>query len=111
MITIGIPTYERTSYIQGALESCLNQTHSDYEILLNDTSSHDRIQELAQSYGSDKIRILRNPATMTIMQKLNMLLREARGEWMLILCDDDLLSPGYLSAMAEKINQNPDATV
>jgi hypothetical protein len=111
MITIGIPTYERTTYIAGALESCLRQNYSNFEILINDTSSHDRIQDLAASYGSDKIRYIRNASGMAVTPKLNQLLAEARGDWMLILCDDDLLEPDYLKAMAAKIKSFPAATL
>lgn len=111
MITIGIPTYERTTYIKGALESCLRQNFSDFEILVKDTSSHRQIEEIVARFKDPRIRYTRNSSDMKITPKLNELVREGRGDWMLILCDDDELQPGYLEAMAAKFQKWPDATL
>ncbi len=111
MITIAIPTYERTTYIRGALESCLHQSYSDYEIIINDSSSHDWIRDLDSSYGPEKIRYIRNSKDVPIIPKLTQVLAEGRGEWMLVLCDDDWLDPEYLATITEKIRQWPHATL
>ncbi len=111
MITIGIPAYERTKYIKGALESCLRQSGAHFEILINDTSNNDEIRQIADSLNSPKIRYLRNPVNTPVLTKFNQLVAQGRGDWMLILCDDDLLDPDYLSSMAVKMRQYPQATL
>jgi glycosyltransferase involved in cell wall biosynthesis len=113
MITIGMPVHERMTYIKSALESCFKQTYTDYEIVMIDTSSHNQMRELVSSYGEagKKIRYFHNAGRPSITSKLNQLVAESRGEWMLILCDDDYLEPDFLSTLSHHIQNYPSASL
>jgi glycosyltransferase involved in cell wall biosynthesis len=73
MITILIPAYR--AMLSETLESLYNQTYRDFEVLVYYTG---------------------NPNDKFAMNKLNEMAKIARGEWLLVLCDDDKLTPNYL---------------
>ncbi len=111
MITIGIPVYRRTDFIDQALKSCLEQTFRDFEIIVLDSSPSDDLREKIEQYPDERIRYHRVSPATGITKKLNMLVQMAGTPWMMILCDDDYLEPGFLEAMAGRIRENPDATL
>jgi glycosyltransferase involved in cell wall biosynthesis len=111
--TIAVPTAgSRPVLLKEALESCLWQDSRDFEILVADSGPAGEAKKLVDSLGSPLIRYTRYPHEGSgLSEKLNGLLREGRGKWMVILGDDDAFEPGYLSAMARRLWENPDAVL
>ncbi len=111
LISICIPTYDRTKYLRGALDSCLKQNYPNFEVIVHDDTADDRIQSIIGSLSSGKIRYLHNRPPLGLVKKLNDFLDKAQGEWILILCDDDLLDPDYLKTLVPHIQKYPEATL
>lgn len=111
-VTIAIPTYNRTQYLDQVLAGATQQTFHDYEILIGDSSSNDNVLEHVEPYFTDgRMRYLRLPPATTLLSKLNELLDKALGEWMVFLCDDDLLDADYLNVLMEHVRHEPLATL
>lgn len=108
LITVGLPTYGRPTLLYEAIESCLKQDCQDFELLVADSCADDSIERVVSSFNSPKIRYKRCPSGTSLPQKLNAFLKEGRGEWCVILGDDDAFEPGYLAAMVERSQKNPD---
>jgi len=111
LISIGLPIYQRTQYIEKALQSCLEQEYQPLEILVSDDSQHDEIQTITKSFKSDHIQYLKHPHPYSLIDKFNELLHKAQGTWMLFLCDDDFLERTYLKTMVKHLQENPDAVL
>ncbi len=111
LISICVPTYDRTKYLRGALESCLKQSYPNFEVIVHDDTADDRIQSIVESLSSEKIRYLHNHPPLGLVKKLNDFLDKAKAEWILILCDDDLLDPDYLKTLVPHIQKYPEATL
>jgi glycosyltransferase involved in cell wall biosynthesis len=112
MYSIGIPIFNRTVYLRDVLYRCIHQTYQgSYEIVIADSSDHDRVKAIVDSFNCSKIRYLRYPSSIQLTAKLNALVEQCQGDSMLILCDDDLLDVDYLKKMAENIADFPDATL
>jgi glycosyltransferase involved in cell wall biosynthesis len=60
LVSVIIPTYNRASWLKGAIDSVLNQTFSNFELLIVDDGSTDNTKELVDSYG-DKIKYIFQP--------------------------------------------------
>ena len=59
MISIGLPIY-KVDFLEQAIDSVLNQTHQDYElIILNDNSPYD-VEKILNKYGDSRIRYYKN---------------------------------------------------
>jgi len=106
-VSIIIPTLNRAHYLKESIDSALNQTFQDREIIVVDDGSTDGTQEVVKSYG-DKVRYLRQenlgpPAAM------NTGAHNARGEYYMVLGDDDALLPEMLECQVKVLDENPDA--
>lgn len=110
LITIAVPAY-RGGTVRAALESILAQDFTDYEILVSDNCVTGEVRQIVESFSSDRIVYTHNAPDFLLVSKLEQFVNNARSPWMVILGDDDLFEPGYLSAMADKIRQYPDASV
>jgi len=102
-ISVCIPTYNRAHYLPEAVQSVLAQAYENLEIVIVDDGSTDNTAEVVRSmidtYG-DKIRyfIKENSG---IPQTRNRLLAEAKGEYILWLDSDDVLSPNILKVYTD----------
>ncbi len=110
-ISIGIPTYRRHEYTQLAIESAAGQDYSNFEVLINDESKDCQSQAVAEALRSDKVIYRHTPNLAGLPKKLNDFLETARGEWLAILCDDDLLERDFLKTLGAHILNHPDAAV
>jgi glycosyltransferase involved in cell wall biosynthesis len=97
-LSVIIPTYNRAAYLQKTLDSVLQQTFSDYEIVVVDDGSTDSTENLmAQLFA--EWRALRERTRYLVQRNqgksvaLNYALSEARGEWIAFLDSDDLWLP------------------
>lgn len=111
LFSIGIPTYNRPETTRQALESCLAQEFQDYEIIVSDGTPGDSVRQVVESFKSPRITYIKNDPPPEIIPKLNDLVERAAGEWMVFLCDDDLLDKSFLSRAAEVIRDHPDASL
>ncbi len=92
-----IPTHNRPGMLQRALESVLQQTFSDYEIIvMNDGSSlsYDNVMAFAASY--EHIIFLQQPRATGVSVARNTAAGYARGQWLIFLDDDDVYAPRCL---------------
>ena len=89
-ISIIIPTFEASKTLSVALESILEQSFTDYEILIIDGFSTDNTVEIAKSYQDEQIRII-SERDNGIYDAMNKGIRLAEGEWLYFLGSDDRL--------------------
>lgn len=91
-ITIGIPTWNRSSYVVEAVESALAQTYENLEIIVSDNASTDDTWEKLRQIHDSRIVLLRQQTNIGGIANLNACLHCATGKFFLLLSDDDLLS-------------------
>jgi len=103
-ISIIIPTYNRGWCINRAIESCLNQTYHNFEILITDDGSTDNTEEIVKNYKNDKIRYFKFEKNQGVIKARNNSIVNSKGEWILLFDSDDELNPDCLKVFVEKIN-------
>ena len=93
LISIIIPTFNAESYIARCLESCINQTLHDIEILIIDDCGSDDSIQIAKDYASKdkRIKIIQNPKNLGTFWTRMEGIRYANGEYVLFLDADDYL--------------------
>jgi len=110
-ITIAIPTYRRLSLLRRAVESVFTQTFSDWEMVVSDdeTPSGETWNFRSALASSDaRVRVVRNEGQHGATFAHNTALQAARGEWIKILHDDDVLKPNCLEVLAHIVTEYPD---
>lgn len=109
-VSVCIPTYNYARFLPEAIDSVLNQTFTDYEILIINDCSEDNTEEIATAYaGRDRrIRFMNNPFNIGMVANWNLCLQEARGTYIkFVFGDDCLASPYALHKMVSLLDSDP----
>ena len=103
-LSIIIPAYNAEAYLPQCLDSIFNQNYTDYEVLCIDDGSTDDTPDLLRQYASKhpQLRIL-TQSNQGMATARNRGLDEARGEYILFVDSDDLLTDGALETLNGKI--------
>lgn len=112
-VSIVIPAYNNVQYIAETLESVLNQTYEDYEVVIADHSSVDGTMEVIESYaGHERLRILSpTPPGGGAQANWDRVSAEARGTYMKLVCGDDLIAPTAIEEQVEAFTAHPSAVL
>lgn len=105
-----IPSYNRPELIGAAVASVLANDWADLEIIISDNQSPRRpeINAVLQPFLNDpRVQLHLQPTNLYEAGNRDFLSQTARGEWQIILCDDDKLYPHALRSLAEAISQQP----
>jgi glycosyltransferase involved in cell wall biosynthesis len=95
-VSVCIPSYNSASLVSAAIESVLNQSMPDFELVVIDDASTDQTLNVIQRYRDPRIRILAHPANLGAEASWNHALSEAQGKYFKLLCHDDILYPDCL---------------
>jgi glycosyltransferase involved in cell wall biosynthesis len=112
-ISVCVPTYNAGPYLEGALASVLRQTRSDWELVIVDDASTDGTLEAARRFAASepRARVLRNDRNLGPGPTWNRAVRSARGGYVKLLCQDDVLYPGCLAAQAAVLDDPANSGV
>jgi glycosyltransferase involved in cell wall biosynthesis len=105
--TVIIPTYNRAALVKEAVDSVLQQSFSDFEVIVVDDGSTDGTREEVQKYRDPRIRY-RYKENGGVSTARNTGLKMAKGQYILFLDSDDLWPDNYLEVMLEKLKEKPD---
>ncbi len=100
MVSILITTYNSAAHLKACLESVLQQEFPDREIIVIDNASSDGTRAVLQEFET-RARVIYNDTNRGFSGGQNQAIMHARGDWMLSLNPDVLLSPGFLSKLVE----------
>lgn len=100
--------YNREKFIGRALNSCLNQYFTDYEIIVVDDGSTDNSVEAVKSYTDSRIKLICHSVNRGVGPARNTGADEAKGEWIICLDSDDELLPGALSIIYQRATEVGD---
>jgi glycosyltransferase involved in cell wall biosynthesis len=110
VLTVGIPVFNAEKYLRIAIESVLNQSFSDFELIISDDGSTDNSFAIIQSFNDSRIRILNDGFNRGIGYRLNEQIKYARGIYFARMDADDIMFPNRLKDQLDflRLNQNID---
>ncbi|MEW5676299.1 glycosyltransferase [Flavobacterium enshiense] len=107
LVSIIIPTYNRTEYLKLTLESVVNQTFQDFEIIVvDDGTPNDANQELCASIA--KVQYVKIANSGGPAKPRNEGIKRAKGKYLAFVDDDDLWLPNKLEVQVTILENNPD---
>ena len=109
-ISVIIPYYNAEKYIARTIQSVLNQTYSDFEIIIVDDGSSDRGVEICQAFNDPRIKIIRQ-ANRGLPGARNTGIRHAQCDYIALLDSDDLWSPHKLDRHIAHLEQEPNVGI
>ena len=112
-ITILLPVYGRSELLEPALESVLTQTSYNWHLLIADDGSDERTQRFLESWlakhADERIHWMRRTKNLGLFANLNQAIEDAKTDWVLLLCSDDLLLPSAIRAIEALRQRWPEA--
>lgn len=100
--TISIPAYKKVKLLKDAVQSCLNQTKKDFEILIiDDCEEGNEIYDYLLAVGDKRITYYQNTHNTGMVDNWNRCFSMAKTDWVILLHDDDLLYPDYLERVEQ----------
>jgi len=111
LVSICIPVYNGASYIGKTIESVLDQSYQNLELVILDNASTDRTREIVTQYKDSRIRYIVNSQNIGMTANWNKALEEAKGEYIKILPADDLVYPQCLEKQVEAFAKFSSANI
>jgi glycosyltransferase involved in cell wall biosynthesis len=105
-VSIITPLHNKGPYIAETIASVLNQSLTDWEMIIVENGSTDHGPDVVRSFQDSRIRLITSHARGPGAAR-NMGVQNARGEWILFLDADDLMEPPHLSHLLEVAASNP----
>jgi len=97
LVTVGLPFFDEERYLGDAIRSVLAQTFTDFELLLVDDGSRDGSLEVAQSFRDPRITVIADGQRRRLPERLNEIIRRARGTYVARMDADDVMHPTKLA--------------
>ena len=109
LVSVGLFVYNGERFIDEAIASILNQTFTDFELIISDNASTDQTGEIARSYAAHdkRIRYYRNEKNMGAGWNACRVYELATGKYFKQAAVDDLLEPDFLRQCVEILERDP----
>jgi glycosyltransferase involved in cell wall biosynthesis len=109
-VSVCIPSYNSQEFIATTLESVLAQTFADFEVLVADDKSTDRTLSIIKGFSDPRIRLIENEQNLGLGGNWNKVLSGARGDYVKLLGDDDVLYEECLARQVDAMEQPANAS-
>jgi glycosyltransferase involved in cell wall biosynthesis len=101
-----MPAYNCEQYIEYSIKSILNQTYTNWELLIADDASRDKTKKIIDNYSDPRIRKFHNTTNLGYLKTCNKLFELATGEFIAFQDADDLSDPSRLEIQLNYLTQN-----
>ena len=106
--TIVVPAHNRATLVGRAIRSCLEQSLTDWELLVVDDGSTDGTGETVMATADPRVRLIRHRQNRGVSAARRTGACAAAADWIVLLDSDDELLPGALETMAGRLAESPE---
>jgi glycosyltransferase involved in cell wall biosynthesis len=111
-VSVLIPTYNYARYLDEAIQSVLDQTFDDFELVIVDDQSKDNTDEVVSKYlHNPRVSYHKNPVNLGLAENFNKALEYANGEYIKYLLADDKLEPTLLQKFVDVMENHPSVSL
>ena len=110
-ISVCIPTYNGAKYIAQTIESILNQTFTDFEVIVSDDGSSDKTLEIVGSFNDPRIVRIDRLSKVGAEANWNNAVATASASLVKLVCQDDLLYPQCLEVEVQTMSKSENQDV
>jgi len=106
LVSVIIPTYNNAHFIGRALQSVVDQTYENWEVIVVDNHSIDNTDEVISSFNNARIKVLKIHNNGIIASSRNKGIRSAKGEWIAFLDSDDWWSANKINIILDYVDKS-----
>lgn len=112
-VSIGIPVWNGENYLAEAIQSVLDQTFDEFELVVCDNASTDRTRDILADFAARdrRVRVLANPRNLGAAANYNRVFSESRGTYFKWLAHDDRMHPQYLEKAVAVLDARPEVVL
>lgn len=113
LVSIGLPVYNGERFIERAIQSMVDQTLRDWELIITDNGSEDGTEEIAQGFAKADPRISysRNPENLGASKNFEIAFEKSNGKYFAWLAYDDWFGPRYLEECVAVLDRDESAAM
>ena len=105
-VSIVLPTHNGARYLRQSIDSCLNQTHRNIELIIVDDGSMDETPDTIKSYQDERIKCIRHKKNRGLPRALNTGFAMATGEYLTWTSDDNCYAEDAIESMLALLQIN-----
>lgn len=106
-----MPAYNCQRFVGDAIQCILNQTYTNWELIIADDGSKDNTKKLIDHFSDPRINTFHNAENQGYLKTWNKLINKVQGKYVTFLDADDTCSPERLEKMVRFLNENPNIGV
>ena len=106
-VSIVLPTYNGAKYIWQSIDSCLNQTHKNIELIIVDDGSIDETYQIIRSHQDKRVKYIRHEKNKGLPRALNAGFAKATGEYLTWTSDDNYYAKKAIEKMLSFLKNKP----
>ena len=107
-VSICVPVYNMADYVGLAVQSALEQSFKDFEIIVCNNASTDNTAEVLSKFDDPRLKVITNETNIGMIRNFNLTVELAEGEYIKFLEADDLLLPGCLERGVKIFGEYPE---
>ena len=107
-VSVILTTYNRAKFLREAIQSVLNQEFTEFELLICDNASPDETEQVVRSFTDHRIRYFRHPSNIGAFGNGKFGLARARGQYVTVFHDDDVMGPAHLAEAVRVLDEHPN---
>ena len=108
LVSIVLPTYNGSRFLRKSVESCLQQTYSNIELILVDDCSTDDTGNMADEFkrSDSRVKVIHNKTNQKLPTSLNIGFGEASGKYFTWTSDDNYYAPNAIETLVKVLEEN-----
>lgn len=111
LVTIAIPVYNAEEYLRDAIQSVLNQTYRNFELLLMNDGSNDTSLNIIKSFNDPRIKIIDDTVNRGLIYRLNQSIELSQGEYYARMDADDIMCVSRIEEELKFLIEHPEVDV
>lgn len=111
LVSVVMPAYNGEKYIGEAIESVLNQTYSNWELVIVEDCSTDGTLKVIRGYRDERIKLFCNTEHIGIAATTNRAIENSRGKYIALLDDDDVSEKERLQLQVDYLEAHPEIDI
>ena len=111
LVSVCIPAYNNAAYIKETIDAILHQTYKNLELVICDDKSTDDTIAVIEAIDDARIRLYKNEQNLGMSGNWNNCLSKCTGEYIKLICADDLLTENALELEVKALEEHPEAVL
>lgn len=107
LVSVGLPSYNKASYLRQTIESILDQSFRDFELIISDDKSDDDSMSICKEFveHDNRIRFFKQDRNLGMIENFDFVLSKARGKYFIWISGDDFIDPNWLEVLLRGMSE------